>query len=65
MQKVNVKAGTVGEFDLSLSVWLINPEDPDDEIDEIYQTDSWIDVVRFCKANGYEIAEKPDWAGSD
>ena len=62
---VNVKAGTVGEFDVKLSVWLINPEDPDDEIDEIYQTDSWIDVVRFCKANGYEIVDKPDWAGSD
>lgn len=65
MQKVNIKASTVGEFDLKLSVWLINPKDADDEIDVIYETDRWSDVVLFCEMKGYEIVEKPDWAGSD
>ena len=62
--RVNIKASTVGEFDLRLSVWLINPEDPDDEIDVIYETDSWRDAKNWCDANGYEIVERPDWAGS-
>jgi hypothetical protein len=58
--RVNIRVSTRGEFDAHYSVWLINPNDPDDEIDAIYDTDSLSDAVSFCRRRGYTIVERPD-----
>ena len=60
--RVNIKAGTSGEFDLAVSVWLINLEDQEDEIGAIFEAhgDDALDVAeRWCEREGYEIVDHP------
>lgn len=57
--RVNIRATTVGEFDLAVSVWLIDPEDEDEEIDAIFDTDTVAEAERWCVRNRYEIVKKP------
>jgi hypothetical protein len=55
--RVNIHCITTGEFDLAVSVWLIDPEDSETEIDAIFDTDSVEDAVLWCAQNCYEVVQ--------
>lgn len=56
---VNIKVQTRNEFDPWFTVWLINPTDPDDEIDVIFEDEDLASCELFCEENGYIIVSRP------
>lgn len=62
MGSVNIKAMTVGEFDLAVSVWLIDPEDPENEIDAIadFEGDYALrEAEEWCQKHGHSVVQRP------
>lgn len=60
---VQIRYQTVNDFYPWFTVWLVNPDDPEDLIDVIFEEESLDYCVRFCTLQGYEIASMPsnDW----
>lgn len=57
--RVNIKCSTRNEFDPHYTVWLIDPENPEDEIDVIFEDEEYRTCLRFCEEAGYTIVSGP------
>lgn len=60
--KVRLQRGTKGEFELTVSVLLIDPDDPSDWIDSIndFEGDAaYAEALDWCAQEGYEVVEEP------
>ena len=50
-----IRCQTAGEFDPWFTVWLIDPDDPEEVIDVVFEDEDLRRCHWFCEHNGYEI----------
>lgn len=56
---VVIRCSTINEFDENYTVWLLNPDDPEDEIDVIFEAEDLRQCLFFCERAGYEVEDYP------
>ncbi len=56
---VEIRCQTRGEFDPWYTVWLVNPDIPEDLVDVIFEDEDYRRCLFFCNRYGYEITKRP------